>query len=141
MTTLLERLKHDKAYIMLANEDVYPNLCHKTIKTLGKKSHWIDLTLLEAMDFLSVINQSTTDSFFALRLSECFLPYEAKIELDYSQITDIEVDDIDHKDAPDFCDAYISRATYFGREMTEYELELLNNDSQFVYDTVISKIY
>ena len=141
MTTLLERLKHDKAYIMLANTTTYPTLCEKTIQVLGNKHHWVDLTLLEAIDFLGVINESSTDSFLTLRLSECFIPQEAKIELDYSQISHTEVDDIDHRDAPDYCDAYISRATYFGRDMTEYELELLNNNSQFVYDEAITKIY
>ncbi len=134
MTTLLERLKHDKAYIMLANTTTYPTLCEKTIQVLGNKHHWIDLTLLEAIDFLGVINESSTDSFLTLRLSECFIPQEAKIELDYSQISHTEMDGIG-------CNPYISSATYFGRDMTEYELELLNNNSQFVYDEAITKIY
>lgn len=134
MTTLLERLKHDKAYIMLANTKTYPTLCEKSIQVLGNKHHWIDLTMLEVIDFLGVINESSTDSFLTLRLSECFIPQEAKIELDYSQISHTEMDGIG-------CNPYISSATYFGRDMTEYELELLNNNSQFVYDEAITKIY
>ena len=31
-----------------------------------------------------------------------------KVELDYSKVHDIEVDGIDTRDYPDFCDAYIA---------------------------------
>lgn len=134
MKTLLERLKHDKAYLMLANTPTYPTLCEKSIQVLRTKYHWVDLTLLEAIDFLGVINESSTDSFLTLRLSECFIPHEASVELDYSQISHTEMEEIG-------CNPYISSATYFGRDMTEYELELLNNNSQFVYDEFITKIY
>jgi len=60
-----------------------------------------------------------------------------KIELDYSQIEDVEVDGIDTRDYPDFCDAFISSATYMGREMTDEELEVLNQDGDFIYEKVI----
>lgn len=62
-------------------------------------------------------------------------------ELDYSKIEDIEVDGIDTRDYPDFCDAYISSATYKGREMTDAELDRLNEDSDFVYQAVQDKLY
>lgn len=61
--------------------------------------------------------------------------------LDYSRITDVEVDGIDLKDYPDFCDAHIVSATYKGREMTERELERLNEDKQYVYEYVTDKLY
>lgn len=61
--------------------------------------------------------------------------------LDYSKIEDIEVDGIDTKDYPDFCDAYIASALYKGRKMTESELERLNEDSAFVYECVLEKLY
>jgi len=32
--------------------------------------------------------------------------------IDTKQITDIEFEDIHHTDYPDYCDAYISEATY-----------------------------
>ena len=54
--------------------------------------------------------------------------------LDYTKITNIEVDGIDHKDHPQYCDGYISYAEYDGREMTEEELT--NLDSDFVYEQV-----
>jgi hypothetical protein len=61
--------------------------------------------------------------------------------LDYSKITNIEFDGIDHRDYPDYCDAYITNADYDGVEMTEEQLQLLNEDSMFVYDTLIEKIF
>ena len=64
-----------------------------------------------------------------------------EIKLDYSQIEDIQVDGIDGRDAPDFCDAFISYASYKGRDMTEEELEILNEDTAFVYECVIEDIY
>lgn len=63
------------------------------------------------------------------------------IELDYSKIDDVEVDGIDGRDAPDFCDAYISSASYDGRDMTEAELDALNEDSAYVYEAVQNWIY
>lgn len=62
-------------------------------------------------------------------------------DFDYSKIDDIEVDGIDTKDYPDFCDAYISSATYKGKEMTESQLEKLNENSSFVYECVIDQLY
>jgi hypothetical protein len=61
--------------------------------------------------------------------------------IDYKQIEDVMVEGIDYKDAPDFCDAYISSAWYKGRDMTEEELEELNYDGEYVYDAVIKQIY
>lgn len=63
------------------------------------------------------------------------------MRLDYTQITDIELDDIQSWDYPDFCDAFICSATYMGREMTEEELEVLNDDTDFVYEKVMERIY
>lgn len=60
-----------------------------------------------------------------------------KMELDLTKIKDVEVEGIDTRDYPDFVDAFISSATYEGREMTEEELDHLNeNYSDFVYDKV-----
>lgn len=61
--------------------------------------------------------------------------------LDYSKIEDVEVDGIDTRDYPDFCDAFIASATYKGRDMTETELERLNEDSSYVYDCVQERLF
>ncbi len=61
--------------------------------------------------------------------------------LDYSKIDSIEVDGIDTRDYPDFCDAYISYAEYKGKPMTDAQLDRLNEDSSFVYECVQEKLY
>ena len=63
------------------------------------------------------------------------------MKLDYSLITDVDVDGVDTRDYPDFCDAYICWAFYDGRPMTEEELDILNEDSAFVYDAVWKTIH
>ena len=63
------------------------------------------------------------------------------IKLDYSKIDNVEVDGIDYVDYPDFCDAYIASADYDGREMTDEELDVLNDDSDFVYSAVENHLY
>lgn len=63
------------------------------------------------------------------------------INLDYSKIDDVEVGGIRGYDAPKFVDAYIGRATYKGREMSEMELDKLNEDSEFVYEAVQRHLY
>ena len=42
-------------------------------------------------------------------------------------LDDIEIDDIDMNDYPDFCDAYISSASYKGVDLTESQLDELND--------------
>ena len=62
-------------------------------------------------------------------------------KIDTSQVEDIEIDGINPRDYPDFCDAFILEATYKGREMTDEELEALNEDSDFVYEQVMESLY
>ena len=54
------------------------------------------------------------------------------MELDYSKIDDVVVENINHDDYPDFADAYIASAMYDDpkhgyRQLTEDELESLDN--------------
>jgi hypothetical protein len=58
---------------------------------------------------------------------------------DYSKITDIEFDGIDHSDDPDYSDAYIESAKYDGAEMTEEEIESL--DTCWVHETLWNHIH
>lgn len=64
-----------------------------------------------------------------------------KLTLDYSKISNLEVDGIDMSDYPDFCDSFISYAEYDGIEMTEAELDVLNKDSDFIYNAVEQYLY
>ena len=66
--------------------------------------------------------------------------------LDYSKVHDIEVDGIDTRDYPDFCDAFIAHATIeledgTFRDATDAELDELNEDSDFVYAAVENYLY
>ena len=62
-------------------------------------------------------------------------------DFDYSQITEIEFDGIDHRDAPDYCDAYITAALYKGKPMTDKQLDRLNNESDFVYESLMDYLH
>ncbi len=55
-------------------------------------------------------------------------------------VSNIDFDGINHKDYPDYCDAYISSADYDGEEMTEEQLEQLNENGEFVYDKLMEHL-
>jgi len=61
--------------------------------------------------------------------------------MDLNKIENIEVDGIDTADYPDFCDAYIAAAEYNGKELTDEQLDVLNNNSNFVYSCVVDLIW
>lgn len=62
-------------------------------------------------------------------------------ELDLEKVDHIEFEGIDTKECPDFSDAFISSADYNGREMTDEELELLNENNDFVYEKLIDTLF
>lgn len=59
--------------------------------------------------------------------------------------TDFEIDGVDFRDYPKFCDAYICSANVYDngeyREATEFELDELNEDGDLVYRVVIDNIF
>lgn len=61
--------------------------------------------------------------------------------MDYKLIDNIEVDGIDTKDYPDFCDAFIASADYNGKEMTGEQLDELNEDNDFVHECVQNHLF
>lgn len=67
---------------------------------------------------------------------------QPRANLDLSMIYDIEISGIDMKDFPDFSDAYISKASYHERELTESEcIEVQEIDSEWFYEKVCEEIY
>ena len=48
--------------------------------------------------------------------------------IELEKIKDIEFDGLDHNDYPEYCDVYISSATIGGNQMTEEEIEWLNDE-------------
>ena len=63
------------------------------------------------------------------------------MKFDLNYVDAIEVDGIDMSDYPDFCDAFIAYAEYKGVEMTDEELECLNETEGFVYDCVMNHLF
>ena len=57
------------------------------------------------------------------------------------EIDNIEFDGIDYSDYPDFCDAFICSADIDGREMTDDELDELNNDREFVSNALQNYLF
>ena len=67
---------------------------------------------------------------------------ESRNMFDYSKIDNIVLDGLaSGDDHPDHVDAFITSADYDGVPMTDEQLDLLNADSEFVYDEVIKYIY
>jgi hypothetical protein len=56
-------------------------------------------------------------------------------------ITNVEFEDIDYGDSPDFCDAHIVSADLDGVPMNEKQLEALNDDSNLRYELLMEHIY
>jgi hypothetical protein len=63
------------------------------------------------------------------------------IKLDYEKISNVFVGGIDMEDYPDFCDAYIESADYEDREMTDEELDILNEDGEFISEHAHSQLF
>lgn len=64
------------------------------------------------------------------------------MKLELIEVTDI--DGIDRKDYPDFCDAFIASAVWkdTGKNLTDDELDELNSKhSDFVYNQVIKWVF
>jgi len=62
-------------------------------------------------------------------------------EMDLSKIDNIKFDDVDYNDYPDFCDAFISSADYNGEPMDEDQLELLNEDREFIHEKLFDQLF
>ena len=61
--------------------------------------------------------------------------------LDLAKLSEVEVEGINVSDYPDFCDSYISSASYEGRELTEEELDKLNENGEYVLEQVQKFLY
>lgn len=61
--------------------------------------------------------------------------------MDTTKITNVRVDGIDPKDYPDFTDAFIDSADYDGEEMADEQLDEINEDYDFVYESLMNQLY
>jgi len=61
--------------------------------------------------------------------------------IDVSKLESVEVDGIDTNDYPDFCDAFISYAEMDGIELTEDQLDEVNENSEFIHEKVYEQLF
>ena len=61
--------------------------------------------------------------------------------MDYKLIKNVEFDNIDYTDYPDFCDAFICYAELDGVEMTDDQLDELNDNVDLVYELLTDYIH
>jgi hypothetical protein len=57
------------------------------------------------------------------------------------QVTNVTVSGIDMRDYPDLCDSYISTADYFGKPMTDEQLDELNEDTDYVHECAMNHLF
>ena len=58
------------------------------------------------------------------------------MKIDFKKGEALEVSDINHYDYPEYCDAYISEANYNGKPVTDEQLDEINDNDQFRYESV-----
>ncbi len=64
------------------------------------------------------------------------------MQLNLSQIENMEFEGVDFSDYPDFVDAFLVSADIDGRELTEEEVDYLNDEHyEFVNESVFSSIF
>ena len=63
------------------------------------------------------------------------------MQIDFNKIDNIVVSGIDMKDYPDFCDAFIEECNIGGVPATEEQLDVINDDLEFVHEKTLEYIY
>ncbi len=77
----------------------------------------------------------------------CTVKYKLKkvsytMNIDTRTLINVEVEGVDMNDYPDFCDAYIAYAEKpSGFALTDAELDVVNEDYDFVYEEIQNFIY
>jgi len=62
-------------------------------------------------------------------------------KFDYKLFTDVTFEGVDHRDHPDYCNAFIASAEYDGRYLSDEELDELNEDTDLLYELLIDNLY
>jgi hypothetical protein len=62
-------------------------------------------------------------------------------KFDFDKITNVVLDGIYHWDYPDYCDAFIDSADYDGKEMTDEQLDELNEDYELIHELVWANLH
>ena len=62
-------------------------------------------------------------------------------KFEFNKITNVVLDGLHHWDYPDYCDAFIDSADYDGREMTDEQLDNLNEDYELIHELVWDNLH
>ena len=64
------------------------------------------------------------------------------MKLNLAQIDNMEFEGVDFSDYPDFVDAYLISADYDGKEMTEEQIDYINDEHyEFVNESVFDSLF
>jgi hypothetical protein len=62
--------------------------------------------------------------------------------IDIKKISSVKFGGIDHKDYPEYCDAYIEEFDYDGEPATDEQIEYLNTEAtDIVYDLLMNHLF
>lgn len=63
-------------------------------------------------------------------------------DFDIKKVGHLQFEGIDHGDYPDYCDAYVVGGDYDGRELTDEEVDLINDEYRdFMYEKLMNHIF
>jgi len=63
------------------------------------------------------------------------------MNIDFSKVEVLSIGDINMSDYPEFCDAFIEEAEIDGVYATDEQLDAINENSDFVYESVMSYLF
>jgi hypothetical protein len=63
------------------------------------------------------------------------------MELEFKKISGVVFEGIDYKDAPDFCDAFVTECLYDGEPASEEVIEEINDDGSLKYELLLNYLY
>jgi hypothetical protein len=64
------------------------------------------------------------------------------MKLNLAQIDNMEFEGVDFSDYPDFVDAFLTAADYNGKELTEEQIDYLNDEHyEFVNESVFDSLF
>jgi hypothetical protein len=61
--------------------------------------------------------------------------------IEFTKITNVKFEDIEHNDYPDYCDVFISYAEYEGKALTVDQLEILNENNDLIHEKLMEYLY
>lgn len=63
------------------------------------------------------------------------------MKYDFKLFSNVALDGVHRWDHPDYCDAFIDSADYDGKEMTDEQLDELNEDYELVSELVYANLH